>query len=275
MIIDNAGTYTLRYTATDDCGKTTTVDRELVVAEPIYSWTDGTDEQVLSMIERADRGELNLADYWHVGDERVVHLSAMSAMSPLTDAHDEQDVILVLMNVGGKTLATPTEGGRTECSFIVGQKNSLNNYGRMNSSPTNAGGWDACPRRTWCNTTYYNAIPPTLRPIFKQFKNKTANGGSGATAEIESTDYFALSAEYEVLGSYSLSSGTYEAGLTQFEWYETPANRIKRRNGSTDSWSGRSPVSSSNTAFVSVTTGGITQTLNAANVDGIAPFGVI
>lgn len=36
MIIDNAGTYTLRYTATDDCGKTTTVDRELVVAEPIF-----------------------------------------------------------------------------------------------------------------------------------------------------------------------------------------------------------------------------------------------
>lgn len=36
MIIDNAGTYTLRYTATDDCGKTTTVDRELVVAAPIY-----------------------------------------------------------------------------------------------------------------------------------------------------------------------------------------------------------------------------------------------
>lgn len=36
MIIDNAGTYTLRYTATDDCGKTTTVDRELVVAEPVH-----------------------------------------------------------------------------------------------------------------------------------------------------------------------------------------------------------------------------------------------
>lgn len=36
MIIDNAGTYTLRYTATDDCGKTTIVDRELVVAEPVH-----------------------------------------------------------------------------------------------------------------------------------------------------------------------------------------------------------------------------------------------
>lgn len=47
MIIDNPGTYTLKYTATDSCGKTTTVDRELVVALPpeefhTVLYTDGT-----------------------------------------------------------------------------------------------------------------------------------------------------------------------------------------------------------------------------------------
>lgn len=36
MIINDAGTYTLKYTATDSCGKSTTVDRELVVAEPVH-----------------------------------------------------------------------------------------------------------------------------------------------------------------------------------------------------------------------------------------------
>lgn len=44
MIINDAGTYTLKYTATDSCGKTTTVDRELIVAKPIFGveW-DGSD----------------------------------------------------------------------------------------------------------------------------------------------------------------------------------------------------------------------------------------
>ena len=44
MIINEEGTYTLRYTATDDCGKTTEVDRELVVKmPPIYGveWDGG------------------------------------------------------------------------------------------------------------------------------------------------------------------------------------------------------------------------------------------
>lgn len=46
MIIDNAGTYTLKYTATDECGNQTVVDRELVVAEPVHVYGamwDGSD----------------------------------------------------------------------------------------------------------------------------------------------------------------------------------------------------------------------------------------
>ncbi len=36
MIINEEGTYTLRYTATDECGKTTTIDRELKVERPVF-----------------------------------------------------------------------------------------------------------------------------------------------------------------------------------------------------------------------------------------------
>lgn len=276
MIIENPGTYTLRYTATDECGNTTTADRQVVVTQnvPTVSWADGTDEQIVAMVAAADAGQIDLSDYWHVGDERVVHLDAMEATG-VGESHVAQDVTLVLMNAGGKTLNTPTAGGRTTCSFIVGQKDSLTEAGYINSTNTNAGGWDACARRTWCNDVYRNAIPSTLRSIFKQVKNKTANGGSDATAAVESVDYFAMPAEYEVFGAYTYSSSAYESGLTQFEYYQTAANRIKQRNGSASYWWERSPDASSSYNFCYVSSSGTASNRSAHSTTGLAPFGCI
>lgn len=274
MVFDEAGTYTIEYTATDECGNTTNAERTVIVEKPI-TWADGTDEEIVAMVAAADRGELNLSDFWHVGDERVVHLSAMEAMSPLADTHAAQDVTLVLMNVGGKTLNSPTESGRTECSFIVGQKECLNETGQMNPTATNVGGWEACQRRTWCNNVYYNAIPSTLRPIFKQVKNKTSNGGSHPSASIESVDYFAMAAEYEVHGTYVASSQTYEADLQQFNYYTTSLNRKKRVNGSQSTWWERSPRDAEGTYFGLTDGSGDTGSRNANLNTGLAPFGCI
>ena len=277
MIINEEGTYNLVYTATDECGNETVVNRELVVEVPlpdIVTWAGGTDEQIVAMVQAADKGIINLADYWHVGDERVVHLDAMSATG-VGESHAAQDVTLVLMNAGGKTLNAATEGGRTTCSFIVGQKDLLSEEGYINSTNTNAGGWEASARRTWCNDVYRNAIPSTLRPIFKQVKNKTANGGDSATAAVESVDYFAMPAEYEVFGAYTYSSSTYESDLTQFEYYQTVANRIKRRNGAVDAWWDRSPKADHYGTFVVVGSAGTPAPNAASNGNGLAPFGCI
>lgn len=270
MIINEEGTYNLVYTATDECGNETVVNRELVVETPIYSWADATDAQIVDMVQRADRGEINLADYWHVGDERVVHLDAMEATG-VGESHVAQDVTLVLMNAGGKTLNTPTESGRTECSFIVGMKNCLNELGYMNTTDTSVGGWDACARRTWCNNIFYNSIPASLRPIFKQVKNKTSSLSSG----VDSIDYFAFPAEYEVFGAYTNSSETYESDLQQFEYYQTSANRIKQRNGSATTWWGRSPRKTGATSFCDVDSLGSPDRYNASALLAISTFGCI
>lgn len=39
-----------------------------VIQTKIVTWADGTDEEIVAMVEAADKGDINLADHWHVGD---------------------------------------------------------------------------------------------------------------------------------------------------------------------------------------------------------------
>ncbi len=236
----------------------------------IVTWADGTDAEIVAMVNAADNGEINLADYWHVGDERQVTLSAMAATG-VEETHAEQTVTMVLMHHG---LYQLVDGGI--CNFIVGQKNALATRGYMNSSNINDGSWDGCARRTWCNQVYYNAIPDTLRPIFKKFKTVTAETYNGTTNKI-SEDYFALAAEKEIFGTGTISNSTEAAALTQFDYYVTESNRIKKEgdNGSNYSWWMRSPYVNAASDFCLVFANGTVNTYGASHNRSIAPFGVI
>ena len=235
----------------------------------IVSWADGTDEEVAAMVAAADAGQIDLSDYWKAGDTRTVHLSAMAATG-VGESHAAQDVQFVLTDPGHYTLAN----GKA-CSFVVLQKDSLSEYGYMNSSSTNSGGWNSCQRRTWCNNVYRNAIPASLRGIFKQFKVRTANGsGSGVT---ESTDWFSLFSEKEVFGSTTYANSSAESQNTQLNWFKTSSNRIKKNgmNGSANRWWERSPISGYSNAFCAVTYSGNADWYYANNSYGLAPFGCI
>ena len=233
------------------------------------SWAGGTDEEIVKMVQFADKGLINLADYWSVGDERQVTLSRIGA-TELEPPFAEQTVTFVLMNAGGKTLANATPSGRTECSFIVGMKNGLAEKRMMDSTSTV---WDSCMRRTWCNGLFRNAIPATLRDIFKQHLNITADGPNSTT--VTSTDYFALPAEKEVFGSNIRADSTAESSLTQFEYYATEANRIKKQGdgGSAYIWWERSTNLSY--GFCRVMSNGSAERGQPSSDYLLSPFGVI
>ena len=235
----------------------------------IVSWSDGTDEQIAAMVAAADAGQIDLSDYWSAGDTRTVHLSAMSgSVSNANESHAAQDVQMVLTDPGHYTLANGKK-----CNFVVIQKDCLKEYGVMNSQNTNSGGWNSCPRRTWCNSVYRNAIPATLRPIFKQFTTYAANGtGSTSTA---SSDYFALFSEKEVFGSTTYADSSAESKNSQLTWFKTFSNRIKRANGRADYWLERSPYSGISRYFCGVTYSGTAGLFIANNARGLAPFGCI
>ncbi|MDE6852025.1 MAG: bacterial Ig-like domain-containing protein [Lachnospiraceae bacterium] len=274
----DSGTITITATYTENgITKTTTTSVEVEEAFGIVTWTNGTDEQIAAMLNAHYAGEINIHDYWKVGDERTVHLSAMDTDDLVGETQKEQDVVMVLMNEGGKELSESING-HTECAFIVGQKNCLRTSGYMNPDKANDGGWNECARRAWCNQTYRNSLPDGFRELFKQHKNITSSGGT-SPEKIMSIDYFAFVSEKELMGSIEYSNADIEDDNKQFEWYTTSGNRLKSygyggshwtRTASTFKVTGADDI---NVAFVFYA-----KTVffaHANNAYGIAPFGCI
>ena len=239
------------------------------------TWANGTDEEIGKMVELADQGIIKLSDYWAVGDIRTVQLSAMSATG-VGESHAAQQVDLVLMHAGGYDLNAAVASGRTKCSFVVGLKDSLAEAGYMNSSNTNSGSWNGSARRTWCNNVFRNAIPSTLRAIFKQFKTVTAQTYNGSTNQT-SVDYFALPAEREIFDARNYCNQTEYNALFQFDYYKTASNRVKKigKTGTADFWWERSPAYHASNYFCLVGSGGKAGSSYAYTSYGLAPFGCI
>lgn len=273
--LSTTGTITVTVSYTEN-GVTKTASTTVTVSVKIVTWATGTDAEIADMVAAADAGQINLKDYWAVGQGRTVQLSAMEATG-VGESHAAQSATLVLMDstCTGFTLATATSGGKTTPDFIVGLKNSLVEKGHMNSSDTNADGWSGCARRTWCNNVFRPSIPSSLRGIFKQFKWKQGKGGGATSGLLETTDYFGLAPEKAIFGS-STASQTDEAALyAQWDWYKTSTNRIKKLgdNGSVNNWWECSPYYSN--YFALVNDGGNAASYLASGACGLSPFGCI
>ena len=272
--LSSYGTVTVMVTYTEN-GVTKTASFTVSVSVKTVTWAGGTDEEIVAMVEAADQGLINLSDYWVVGDIRTVQLSAMSATG-VGESHAAQQVDLVLMHAGGYDLNAAVASGRTKCSFVVGLKDSLAEAGYMNSSDTNSGSWNGSARRTWCNNVFRNAIPSTLRAIFKQFKTVTAQTYNGSTNQT-SVDYFALPAEREIFDARNYCNQTEYNALFQFDYYKTASNRVKKlgKTGTASDWWERSPFCSYSTYFCYVNSCGAAY-INGASIScGLAPFGCI
>lgn len=250
----------------------------------IKPFATATDAEIADMLAAHYAGDIDLYNEtgWEVGAERTVQLSAMAATG-VGETHTAQTVTFVIMNHGGKTLNTAISG-KTTCAFIVGQKNMLASNGTreggfMNSSNVNAGGWDSCARRTWCNSVYKNALPSTFAALFKQVHNYTGQGSTSQSTAVDSVDYFALPSEKEVFGTVTYADATAETNNTQFKYYETAANRIKYPGDGTGlsatGWWERSPRGTNTAHFCSVDSGGNAYYNDASSAYGLAPFGCI
>ena len=199
----------------------------------VPTWADGTDAEIAEALTRHYNNEIDLNDYWSVGDERVVHLSAIEATSDY-DAQPAQDITLVLVNAGGRTLTTPING-HTECAFVVGQKDCLSGKGRFADSNNDNYGWMTPSNissaiRTWLNSNYINALPATLSDIFKSHVIPYC-ATYIATTVLTDNSIVSLPARKEIIGTDN-SSDKASSSYEQLAYYQDTSNRIKRLKGS-------------------------------------------
>ena len=232
----------------------------------IVTFSDGTDEEILAMVQAHYDDKIKLSDYWTIGDTRTVTLSAMSA-TYVGESHSSQDVQLTIIDFDHDDLVTPING-KTKAAISVQLKNCLNTKGYMNSSNTNSGGWEESARRKWCNDIFYNAIPSILRNGIKQVikKNYKVYNSNNITT---TSDYCFLLSETEIFGEKKYSIDSTEG--TQYEYYKTSSNRIKQVNGSNYYWWERSPCDDDSTGFCRVDAGGNANFNGAGTSRGFAP----
>lgn len=236
----------------------------------IVTWADGTPAQLAAMLQAHDNGLIDIYDYWSVGDERTEHLSAIAANpnGAFTKAMDAQDVVMVLMNEGYMN--------QQGIHFAVGQKDCLNQKGRMNATNTNTGSWKDSLMRADLNNLYYNAFSADFRALFKPFNVTTAQVYNDDYLTETVQDYFSLFAEREILDYDNYSAPGEWNALLQIEYYKTQSNRMKYFNGSNTYWWERSIYRLYLYNFLAIHANGTAYSQAASNTNvAIAPFGCI
>lgn len=230
----------------------------------IVSWTNGTDEEIAAMLEAHYAGDINISDYWSVGDIRKVELGYMAATG-VGESHYAQKVELVIIDFDHDNL---TRGGKA--AVTIQQRDCLSEIGYMEGSSTNAKGWVNCARRTWCNNTYKNALPTALADLIKEVTKRTSAGNKSSTIMASFDNVFLIS-EVEAFGQVT---GSYAGEGTQYEHYKSTSNRYKYKGTSRATnthWLLRSPRSNDTYCYCAVGSGGNTYATQSDGAMGIAP----
>lgn len=198
-----------------------------------------SDDNLVKAVDAMDRGIITPEQIgWQIGDERLVQLSAMEAMDPLTDTHEAQTVILTIMDSGHYNLTTPTVSGRTKDHFVIGLKTVLEKKVPLTTINIKQP-WNDVERRTWCNTIFKNAFPQKLQSIFKSFEVITVVDDNNFNT---TNDYFSLFAVTEIAGKTRYAY-TYENELLQQITYYINSNNRKKvvyGNNTSQQWWTRS-----------------------------------
>lgn len=245
------------------------LDRFATKPKPSFAESDWA-----TIAEEAKNG--NAKKYFAVGDEKTITLNT------------GEEITLVILGFNHDDL---TSGGKAP--ITIGMKNLLATTYKMNSSNTNAGGWNDSAMRTETMPTLLSQLPADLQSVIKQVKKKATAGGTSQSITT-STDKLFLLAMSEIYSATSIKNSAtstianyadaYNAEGTQYEYYRnligdnnggttTNANLIKKLSnggGSAYAWWLRSPHVSFSSHFRFINSTGSVGSNDASNTDGVS-----
>lgn len=191
-------------------------------------------EEIASMLQRHYAGVINLADFWSVGDEKVISYSKMVATG-VSEAHAAKSQKIKIIGFNHDTIS-----GGTKAAITLQFSNGLGNPGYMHPTSTNKGGWASCNRRGWCNGTFFNSLDEGLRALIKTV-DKYYTTGSGSKDIATISDKCFLLSESEIMGT-NTTLGIAGEG-EQYDYF-IGGDSLKKRQGDDvsgyDNWYTRS-----------------------------------
>ena len=244
----SAGTKTVTISYTENGVTKTTTLSVTVIA--VGAFATSTWAEIKAAVQ-AGIGGLDLSEYWSVGDTKSVTLTTNEVIE---------------LQIAGFNHDTYSDGVTAPVTLVM--KNCLNATAKMNNSDTNSGGYPASAMKTYVETNIYNKLPSDLKAIVAPVKKKCYTTYNSASSLSEANYNVWLLAEAEVFDSVSYTIGNGEG--TKYPIFTDNASRVKKVNGSADSWWLRSARSSNSTYFVLVSSGGSVSNYYASISRGVA-----
>ena len=226
----------------------------------IKPFAEASDDEIREYLDLHYSGKINIADYWHVGDTRVMHLNAMATSKGINDTHVEQDMAMVIIGMNHDTLVTPINSyGKAaitlQCRELLGN-NGVLEYGYLSTTTTTNFSTNA--RRTWLNDIFVNSLPSNIQPLVKTIVKKNLANHKNNTPGTNTEDKAFLISVSEIYGNEKDYDGkdNYLGSIAlegeQYDYYKSNTRRKKyiNNNGeagsSTSSYWLRSPAISEN-----------------------------
>ena len=227
------------------------------------------------------------ANYWSVGDRKSVVLNGTVGYGSTARTFSNQTYWVYIIGFDhnsakeGKGIAfqgfkTAQTGGID----IAVTGTNYNNSGSgmiMNSTSTNAGGWNGSWAHTTCMTQWKNCFPSDLQAVIRTttlYTDNTGGSSTSASAVTANSNEVYYLAEYEVFGSNHYANTNEPAQQAQYDYYKAGNSKKKYKSDNTSSaayWWLRSPGRSRSGSFCSVITDGSAD-YNLANYSyGSAP----